>query len=372
MIAVGVPVAIRNLFEGRTRFVISVGGVALAILLVVVLDAVFAGAMRQVTVYMDNTPFGLAVAQKGVKNMHMTSSLFPARDARKIEQVDGVRRVSTILYTSDFLVSGDNRSTAYVIGFKDGELGGPWTIAEGTSKLERWEIVIDRDIAKKYGLQVGDKIKVLGRKWTVAGLTKDTVSITNSIAFVRFEDFERARGLRGVVSFAFVDVEPGADSGGVARRIQHTIEDVTVQTRGEFAHSEQRVISDMSADIIWMMNVIGFLIGLAALGLTVYTATLGKTREYGVIKALGARNLRLFGIVVQQAFISVVIGLAAALAGAYGLMAALAAAGSNIMLVIEPASVERVFLTSSIIALLASAIPIARIVRLRPAEVFRR
>jgi hypothetical protein len=39
-------VAFRNLFQNRTRLIVSVGGVALAMLLVLALDAIVAGAER--------------------------------------------------------------------------------------------------------------------------------------------------------------------------------------------------------------------------------------------------------------------------------------------------------------------------------------
>ena len=47
--------ALRNLFHNQTRLVISVGGVALALLLMLALDAIFAGMQRQVTIYIDQS-----------------------------------------------------------------------------------------------------------------------------------------------------------------------------------------------------------------------------------------------------------------------------------------------------------------------------
>ena len=52
------------------------------------------------------------------------------------------------------------------------------------------------------------------------------------------------------------------------------------------------------------------MIGLAVMALTVYTATLARRAEYGVLKALGARNAHLYRVVLGQAFISVALGLA--------------------------------------------------------------
>jgi hypothetical protein len=45
--------AFRNLFQSKMRLVISVGGVALALMLILSLDAIMAGIERQVTAYID-------------------------------------------------------------------------------------------------------------------------------------------------------------------------------------------------------------------------------------------------------------------------------------------------------------------------------
>lgn len=367
-----VPIALRNLFEGRTRFVMSVGGVALAMLLVLVLDGVFAGAMSQVTAYMDNTGFDVVVAREGVRNLHMTVSYFPRSRLRDIRRVAGVADVDPILYTTDFIVKGDERSIAYVLGYEPGRPGGPWAMTEGRADPGSGGIVIDERIAERMGIGIGDEVTVMGRDFRVTGLTKGTVSITNSIAFVRLEDFEEALGLEGTVSYALVRIAPGADPVEVARRIGREVDEVSVQTKDAFAESERRIIQDMSVEIMRMMNLIALLIGLAVVGLTVYTATLAKLREYGILKALGSGNLRLVGVVLTQAMVSIAAAMAIALALAWAAAGTLDAAASNVRLVVEDASMVRVAIASAIIGVVASVIPIARVARVDPAEVFRR
>ncbi len=367
-----VPIALRNLFESRTRFLISVGGVALAILLILTLDGIVAGSIEQVTIYIDQTPFDFVISQESVTNMHMTTSFFPSTKLDQIKRIAGVSRVTPILYATDYLASGENRSVAYIIGYKPGQPGGPWILSSGRKELKSGEIIIDEQIASKHGLSLGDKLTVLGREFTIAGLTKGTVTIVNSIAFVRFDDFERARNLRGAVSYAFVDVSKGSSPETVRARIKKEFTDVTVLSKETFAHNEQQVITDMSADIMRIMDFIGLLIGLAALGLTVYTATLVKLREYGVLKALGARGSRLFGLVFEQAFVSVGVGVIFAAAMAFVLREGLILAGTNILISFGFGSLLRVAIASLFIAVFASAIPIIRIAGVKPAEVFRR
>ena len=50
-----IRLAFRNLFQNKARLAISIGGVALALLLILSLDAVFTGVERQVTAYIENS-----------------------------------------------------------------------------------------------------------------------------------------------------------------------------------------------------------------------------------------------------------------------------------------------------------------------------
>jgi putative ABC transport system permease protein len=119
------------------------------------------------------------------------------------------------------------------------------------------------------------------------------------------------------------------------------------------------------------MNLAGFMTGLAVVALTVYTATLARRSEYGVLKALGARNSHLYGVVLAQALYSVALGFAVGLAVTLLLSAIVPALGSNLPLQVGAASLLKVGTMSLIIAALAAVLPIRQIAGLDPATVFR-
>ncbi|MGH3505859.1 MAG: hypothetical protein ACRDO2_01500, partial [Nocardioidaceae bacterium] len=84
-----------------------------------------------------------------------------------------------------------------------------------------------------------------------------------------------------------VGTEPTA-AANVADRISAALPGVTTQTREEFATSEARIVTDMSADLLRLMSTIGLLIALAVIALGLMTSTLNRIRECAVLKALGA------------------------------------------------------------------------------------
>lgn len=169
-------------------------------------------------------------------------------------------------------------------------------------------MILNRNIAEKSGIALGDEVEILGKKFKVTGLSEGTASLVNSVAFISMKDFEKMRSSYDTISFLLVKVSDGESPKGVAARIQAQVRDVTAQTRDDFAAQERQVVKDMSTDVITIMNMIGFLIGLAVMALTVYTSTLSRRREYGMLKALGAHNTDLYLTVLAQAILSVILG----------------------------------------------------------------
>src|SRR5512143_3707743 len=142
--------AFRNLFQNKVRLIISVGGVALALLLSLSLDAILEGIQQQVTTYIDQSDADIFVAQEGVRNMHMASSWLPASTVGKVRAVRGVELATPILYVTNVIEANDNRNLAYIIGLPPGaNVGGPQRIAEGVTIPVKSKAIIDRAVAAK-------------------------------------------------------------------------------------------------------------------------------------------------------------------------------------------------------------------------------
>ncbi|MCZ7665318.1 MAG: ABC transporter permease [Thermoleophilia bacterium] len=368
-----VSVARRNLFQEKTRLLISTAGVAFALLLVLSLDGVLAGSLNRITAYINNTKADGYLAQPGVRTMHMSTSALPLSKVDEVEQVAGVREVVPILYTTNPVVAGERRSLAYVIGFDPARgRGGPWELRAGSEALGPREAVLDAEAAATLDVGLGDDVLILGAPFRVRGLSAGTSTITNSVVFVRFDDFAALRRMPSTASYLLIWFADSLTPEEGVRRVAAQVGDVQAMTRSEFAGEEERVVRDMSAQIMVVMNGFGFAIGLAAVALTIYTLTLSKVREYGVLKALGAGRPWLYRAALEQAFWSVGIGAVVAVALALGLSLAFSVLVPNTPLAVEAASVLKVLMGAAAISLLSAGIPIGQIARVDPAQVFRR
>ncbi len=363
----------RNLAVNRVRFLVSVGGVALALSLTLALDAIYSGVADQLTGYIDRAGADVWVSQAGVRNLHMVASWLPDTVTDEVQAVTGVADATPILYSTDTIAAGDERAVAYVIGLPaDASMGGPWDIIEGSNRAGPGEVIVDRGFAARAGVSIGDTVTVLGREARIAGLSEGTASLVNSVAFVSFDDFRALRGEAPVVSFVLVKVSPGSSSEAVAAEIERRVPDVTAQSRARISAEERRLVMDMSADVISIMNAIGFIVGLAVVALTMYIAILSRRREYGALKALGARNRFLYRVVLGQAFLSVTLGFVVGLTFTFVLSLIVAQTSLGLGMAITGGSLAKVALFAAVIASLAAILPVRQVAGIDPAVVFRR
>ena len=364
-----VPLARRNLFQDRRRSALSIFGIAAALVLVLVLGGVFAGAMRQVTAYIRSSPADVFVAQRDVSTMHMTTSALAPDVVDQARAVDGVEWAEGLYYTTSTLDTGDSSLITYVFGYDTTTgRGGPRTLAAGRPP-GRGEVVVDSAAAEDLGITLGETVAILGQPFTVSGLSTDGTSIANTTTYITGDDFA---GLRGPnYGYVLVGAAPGVPADALRARLADALPDTTVLTKGAFERSETNIVRSMAADVMAIISTIGYLIALALIGLTLYNATVAKQRELGIVKALGAPNRRLTATVLAQAAWTVALSIAVAAVISVLLGRLIEAATTNIAVEIEPVAVARTALGAALIGAVAAVLPLRRVAHVDAATAFR-
>ena len=363
-----VPVGRRNLFAERRRAILGIAGVATPLMLVLALNAIFAGAMAQVTRPIDQSPADVFVAQAGVRSMHMVYSAIPAPAVEAIRAIDGVAWADPVLRDlAEIIGPSGERNIAYLFGYQPGHRGGPVRLVSGRAPGPG-EIVLDTQAAKRLGVGVGSTVQSLGVRWRVSGMTSGLTAIANTVAYVRFDEFAKARGIKGTVSYILVGARGSPEA--LARRITAAT-GLSALTRAAFAAEERKSVQDMTTDLMRIMTLVALAIGLAVISLTLYATTLSRLREIGVMKAIGSRTRTLAGTVVSQA--AWTVGLAVALAVPATVLLGWGAGRSGaIAMMVEPSSVIQAASGAALLGAVGAIVPLIRVARVDPATVFRR
>ncbi len=361
----------RNLFQDKTRLALSIFGVALAVMLILVLKGFLSGMNRQITSYIDNSPGSIILAQEDVVNLLGSTSLLPEGIAQKAETIRGVDEAIPILSQFVILDLHDKKQPAYMIGYDPKQGGGPWELIAGREPRSKREIVFDRIFADRHDLKLGDQVEVMDKDFTIVGLSDGTTSWMTSYFFVRKEAAEDLLLVSDATSFLLLTTSDGANLDDVIQRLNN-LSGVNALTKTEMAANDLKLFAKVFSAPLKLMVGIAFLVGTMIVGLIIYTATVERQREYGVIKAIGAKNRYLYQIVLTQALFASIAGSALGILLANGAAQWIMSVRPQFLIAFDPVDSGQALLAGLGMALIASIFPTRVMAGLAPAEVFRK
>ena len=361
----------RNLFQDKTRLTLSVSGVALAIMLMLLLNGLLGGMYTQIGAYLNHSPGRLIVAQKGVRNLLGATSLLPPDTAERVRAYPGVAREIPIVSQFVILDLHGRKQPTYMIGYDPAQGGGPWRLAAGRAPLTDSEVVFDRVLAQRHNISLGASVPVMGRDFRVTGLSDGTTSWMTSFFFVRKSAAEALLRAPGATSFLLVTPRDGVAAVELRDRL-NALPGVEATLKADMMANDVTLLARFFSMPLQLMVAIAFLVGALVVGLVSYTATIERRKEYGVLKAIGAPNRRLYVVVLTQALITALAGATMGIALAFAVAQVIMALRPQFLVALTPLIVAQSASATLLMALLAALFPARLLARLAPAEAFRR
>lgn len=359
-----VPLARRNLLADPRRLVASAAGVGLAIMLILLLDGLWAGIESNVTTYEDNVGADLYVAQAGTRNFYGAISVIPKTTVDVVRADPGVDWAVPVRGFFSITDLHGRKVPTFIIGSIPGARGGVWSLLSGRAPRTDDEIVVGRVIAKRHGLHLGDPMEIMGRSFTIVGTGSD--AFMASFVFMTHTATDQLLDAPGTTSFVLVGTrQPGA----VRARLRST--GLAVLDRDQLAKNDLALMTRAFGVPLRVMVGVAFAIGSLVIALTAYTAIADRRREYGIVKAIGGRGRYLLVLALQQTMLIALAGLAAG-----GL---LFLAGRAVITAVRPQFVveatsygmTRAVGAALLMGALAAAIPAWRLAKLDPATTSR-
>jgi putative ABC transport system permease protein len=362
---VRVPVARRTLTADRRRLLAGVVGVGLAVMLILLLDGMRVGIANQSRLYVDRAGADVYVLQPGMRELQ-EGGILPISVVDQVVATPGVDWAEAVRGSYVIVELHGTKLAPYLVGTAPAAPGGAWSIDQGRNVEADDEIVLDGVMADRHGLTVGDRIGVMGTTLDVVGLSSDTSGFMTSYMFATHAATDRLFGAPGTTSYVLV----GA-SDAVTVRDRLIAAGLNALTADEVADNAEELASGVISGPLQLMVVVAFAAGTLVIALTAYTTITEHRREYGIVKALGARRARLVGMALIQTLGLALLGLLAGVA--------LLLAGREVIVTVRPqfdvavtaAALIRAAGAALLMALLAAVVPAHRLARLDPATAYR-
>jgi putative ABC transport system permease protein len=373
-----VDLARKILLHDKTRFAITVSGVAFAVTLVFVQVGLFEGLLENASLAIEQTDADLWVTARNTPNVDF-SNAFSETLVQRVRSVPGVARADNLIvwFSRVSLPSGANEN-AVVYALEDFPRWGlPWDIVVGDPRdLRRGKyVLLDESARKRFGaFEVGDYREFNGQRLKIIGRTRGAKSFTtNPIAFVDYrvaQAFDPSQ-LHNRTTYVLIKLAPGADPAAVKAEVRRRLPYNDVRGRDEWGLRSRSYWTDSTGlGLNMIMTVfLGCLVGVVVVAQTLYTSTMEHIKEFATVKAIGGTNGEIYRIIAKQAAIAGLVGFVMGTAMAYGLRPIMA--GIDLKLILAPELIGLVLVGTLAFCLGASALSFRQVARLDPALVFR-
>lgn len=360
-----VPLARRNLLAEPRRLAASALGVGLAVMLILLLDGMWAGIRQQATVYTDRAGGDVYVLQPGVRDLTAGVGSLPLTALDTVRADPDVSWASPVRTAYVVLPLHGRKVAVYVVGSVPGQRGGVWSIASGRAPAADDEIVLGTVLAHRHDLRVGDRVDVMGQPLRVVGLS-DSSGYMFAYVFVTHAALDRLSGSPGGTGFVLAGT---AEPEVVAQRLQ--ADGLNALTREQVAANDLEFATGIFGSPVRLMVGIGLAAGTMIVALTAYTAVVERRREYGIAKAMGATRLFLVRIALAQTLTIAALGLLAGWGLFFVGRALIVEARPQFSVLLTAGGLGRAVVAAVAMALVAAVIPARRLAALEPAVAYR-
>ena len=322
--------AIKEIWRTKGRFILFSGVIALITMLVLFVAALAEGLGSGNRQYIEKLNADLVVYQSNV-DLSAAASRIGVSGLNKIRRVDGVKAVGPIGAASVTLVSplkaGADPLNVALIGVEPGLPGEPPAF-EGRQLGGRQtrEAVLDRNVALRTGLKVGDAITIKSIQDTreqlyelrVVGISDGRQYSLQPSIIVPFRTWEELRpqavvggvpGAELVANIVAVQLDNPADREAMAQRIEAEVRNVeAVDTITAYQATPGYSAQQSTLDT---QRYFALLIGILVIGGFFQILTLQKVAQIGMLKAIGAPNSVIGAAAILQIIAVTIAGVAA-------------------------------------------------------------
>lgn len=372
-----VSIARKNLFHDKVRFLVALVGVQFAVVLMTLQVGFLLKFMYNASVLIDHNEADIWITSKNLKNFDFALPFSESKlyEARKVPGVLWAEKL--IMGFSYWKMPDGGQETIQVIGFNpETMIGAPWDIITGDLRQVKYFNQIFTDEADRGRLGnpwVGDEVEIIGQKARIAGITRGAKSFVGSpFAFTSYKNASRLTFVQpGQTVYILIKVAPGYSIAEVKSRLKETITGVDVYTKQEFSWKSRRywLLVTGAGVLLLSTALMGLIIGVIIVGQTIYASTMEHIKEFGTLKAIGASNRDIYGVIIKQALIITAIGY-----GVGMVLSRFALQGTRKLGVdayLPPSVLGIIFAVTLVMGVAASLVSIYKVTKIDPALVFK-
>ena len=299
--------AAANVMHRKTRTAVSVLAVAMEVAMVMVMVGLANGTLGDIADRLQNVGADVLFQPPDASLiLGATSAVMPTRFVDVMKQVDGVKEVTPVLNWLVSRIKGESRAVnLWAVDYPSfAAISGGLDIVEGQGLSGPNQLLMDTILAGATGTRVGERLPMLNREFVVAGICR---AGAGGRLYARIEDVQEAIGSPGKASFFLVKGRSALEAEDLARALEARFKGYKITPVAQVSKVMQDNavgLRQFKQALTGMAVVISFLVVLLAM----YTTIIERTREIGILRAIGASQSKVVRLVISESFLICVAG----------------------------------------------------------------
>lgn len=366
----------RNIARRRVRSLLTLCALSTAVAAVVALVGIANGFTRSFSDIYEGHGVDLVVSRKGAAD-RLSSEMAQAA-ASRIGQLEVVHGTAGLLLETLSLEEAGVYGVPTLGIEPDSWLLQDYRITAGRNlqASDRKAVLLGVQLALRLQQQVGSQIVLFEDEvFDIVGVFESFSAWENSSMVMPMGELQRLTDRPAQVTYVNVRLEAPVGSESVAQAV-HEIEAMDDRLLAlpteDFVKTDTRM--RLASGMAWMTSSIALLIGCIGLFNTMMTSVYERTREIGVLRAIGWRQWRVVRMVLAEAgLLSVAAGVIGSVGGVlltWGMSRSPAVAGT-ISPSVDWQVITQGFVIAIVIGLLGAAYPAYQAAKLVPTEALR-
>lgn len=311
-----------NLLHRPVRSIISVLAVAIEVVMILSIVGIFMGMLNDTRDRTNGVGADLMMRPSNTSTMNgISGAPMPTRFAEPLRKLPHVAVVSPVIMN---LTTSGSVEIVFGIDFKSFDALRPFVFVAGGPFQGLNDVIIDDVMARTNGgLHVGDTIKVMGHDFRICGIVE---AGKGGRKLLPIDTMGALMGDDGKASLFYIKCDDPANMDAVIKEIHTTpgLEDYPVQTMEDW--NSQMTPEKIPGFNIALEVIIGIavIVGFLVIFQSMYTAVMERTREIGILKALGSSKLTIVSVVLRETAVLAAAGVLLGILGNYGVRLLLA------------------------------------------------
>lgn len=287
----------RNLTRQPVRTSLTVIGVGLGVVAIVALNTTVRGLWSSMEVAIKTGGADMMIYQQGVA-ADIFSSLPEQQTRQTVLSDPGVAETASGLF---HVMPVDDAPFMLLFGVRRGEfvLESDPTI-EGRRPAAENEVMLGRTAARQLDKGVGQTVRLGGEPFDVVGIFETDVPFFNGGLLILLPKLQQMLDRPDQVTALMVKLNPGADLTATRQRIEAELPNVvTITNAAEYARVDKGL--EIGQGMVWAISALAIFVGAIIVANTMWMAVYERTREIGILRALGWKRGSIVVMVLAEA-----------------------------------------------------------------------